>query len=124
MPDPTIPETTQSVIPTAYVPAEEMLKGSVIEMTVEEDTILLSECDLTLEMTTGSNLVYRKGYVAAVMKSEPIIHEGVVYLHEDFFQMYLRREDSDPCPQAGCSSPIGSCRTNDRAHIARSRPRQ
>ena len=95
VPDPTIPETTQSVIPTAYVPAEEMLKGSVIEMTVEEDTILLSECDLTLEMTTGSNLVYRKGYVAAVMKSEPIIHEGVVYLHEDFFQMYLRREDSD-----------------------------
>lgn len=94
--EPTVPETTQPVIPASYIPAEEMIKDSAIELTVEGNKILLTECGLTLEMTTDSNLVYRKGYIAAVMKGEPIIHEGVVYLHEDFFRMYLCRDYTDP----------------------------
>lgn len=91
-----VPETTQPVIPASYIPAEEMIKDSAIELTVEGDKILLTECGLTLEMTTDSNLVYRKGYIAAVMKGEPIIYEGIVYLHEDFFRLYLCRDYADP----------------------------
>lgn len=91
-----VPETTQPVIPASYIPVEEMIKDSAIELTVEGNKILLTECDLTLEMTTDSNLVYRKGYIAAVMKGEPIIYDDVVYLHEDFFRLYLCRDYADP----------------------------
>lgn len=97
IPETTVPETTLPQAPAESVCLDQMIEGSDITITREGETILLSEDGLTVELATDSLLVYRDGFVAAVMKSMPVIIGGNVYVHEDFYTGFLCKED-DPQP--------------------------
>ena len=89
----TVPETTAPVvIDDSMVCLDEVLEGSGIEIHIQGDGILLTEDELTLEMNPDSPLVYRGGYIAAVMDASPILAGGKVYVPERFVEDFLRRE--------------------------------
>lgn len=81
--------------PDGYISVNEMIEGTGIELSMEGDVILLSEDGLTLELSKNSRIVYRNGYVAAVMKAEPVVQNGILYIHEDFYRDYFCKADSE-----------------------------
>lgn len=91
----TVPETTSPQIPDGSVCLDQMIEGSDIEMTCEGQKIVLSEDGLTVELSTDSLLVYREGYVAAVLKDIPMVIGENVYVHEDFYKDFLCAEEAE-----------------------------
>ena len=61
-------------------------------MTVETDgeNIMLSEEGLILWLNLNSRQILRKGYIVGMMKAEPKIIDGKIYLPEDFYENFLK----------------------------------
>lgn len=84
------PETT--LANAGFYPLSELIAGSDIQMTVEGETIILSENGLDLELEIGSTLAHRNGYIAAVLKHSPRLIEETVYIHESFYHHFLNKQ--------------------------------
>ena len=84
------PETTlppdYHLTSTGHVRLDQLLEGTAISASVEDEKIILSEDGLVLELAVGSQWVHRDGYVIAGMMSHPRIHDGVIYVHLNAFQ--------------------------------------
>ena len=88
-------ETTAPVDLSGFVCIDELQRVSDIIQIVDGESIVLLEGGLRLELSTGSDLAYRNGYVAAVMQAAPKIVDGSIYIHEDFYQNFFCKEGTD-----------------------------
>lgn len=62
------------------------LQGSDIQIKASGNDIQLSEDGLTLQLSTDSVFAKRQGYRVAVMRSAPVVKNGDVYVHSDFYE--------------------------------------
>lgn len=92
LPETQPPETTAPIDLSSYVCIDELQRVSDIIQIVDGENIALLENGLRLELSTGSDLAYRNGYVAAVMQAAPMIVDGSVYIHKDFYQDFFCKE--------------------------------
>ncbi len=89
-PTTTPPETTlPQEVGDGMVELAPLLEGSDIEMTVEGETIYLSEDGLTVELRTNSRFGKRKDHYISTLKAEPQIIDGKVYVHEFYYKNVL-----------------------------------
>lgn len=95
LPETQPPETTAPIDLSSYVCIDELQRVSDIIQIVDGENIALLENGLRLELSTDSDLAYRNGYVAAVMKEAPMIVDGSVYIHEDFYKEFFCKEGAD-----------------------------
>ena len=95
LPETQPPETTEPVDLSCFVCIDELQRVSDIIQIVDGENIVLLEGGLRLELSTDSDLAYRNGYVAAVMKAAPMIVDGSIYIHEDFYQNFFCKEGVD-----------------------------
>lgn len=95
LPETQPPETTAPSELSGYVCIDELQRVSDIIQIVDGEHIVLLENGLRLELSTDSDLAYRNGYVAAVMKAAPMIVDGSIYIHEDFYQNFFCKEGTD-----------------------------
>lgn len=101
------PEETVPQVPDGFVSLNQVLKdeGSEIRVFCEGESILLSEDGLTVELSTDSVIVYRNGFVAAVMKEKPRITDGTVYVHAGFYRDFLCGEKDDQLAAEDIAQP-------------------
>lgn len=95
LPETQPPETNTQVDLSSYVCIDELQRVSDIIQIVDGENIVLLENGLRLELSTDSDLAYRNGYVAAVMKAAPMIVDGSVYIHADFSKEFFCKEGDD-----------------------------
>lgn len=88
-------QETLPPIPEEMVCLDEVIEGSDIQMTLEEDKILLHENGLELELSTDGVLGYRDGYVMAVLQMESIVMDGKVYVDGKVCESFLSKEGED-----------------------------
>ena len=95
IPETTVPPTTEPQAPSGFVSLNEIIAGTDITMSMEGETIRLSEDGLTIEMSIHRKEVYRNGYIAGIMKDKPIMEDGLVYIHEDFVRSFFCGNSAD-----------------------------
>lgn len=89
------PETTEPPVPSTHLNLNQHIAGSDITMTIDGETVVLSEDGLTVEFSINSREVYRGGYIMGLMMENPILEDGVVYIREDFFRYFFCKEGSE-----------------------------
>ena len=89
VPETTVPPTTEVRMPAGYVCLNELLEGTDIAMTAGGQTVTLSEDGLSVELSTYSKEVLRRGYIIGIMKDLPLISGDQVYIREDFFRQFF-----------------------------------
>ena len=72
-----------------FVCLNTVLQGSDIQIKASGGDIQLSEDGLTLQLSTGSVFAKRQGYGVAAMRSAPVVKNGDVYVHADFYEQLL-----------------------------------
>lgn len=95
LPEPQPSETTAPAELSSYVCIDELQRVSDIIQIVDGENIILLENGLRLELSTDSDLAYREGFIAAVMKAAPMIVDGSVYIHKDFYQDFFCKDGTD-----------------------------
>lgn len=87
-------EATETQIPEGMAELNTMIEGTDISLLVAGDQIRLEEAGMTVTLSTDSGLVYREGYVMAVMDSIPQIDGDTVLVDDVFYEEFLCGGDS------------------------------
>jgi hypothetical protein len=95
VPQTTAPEPTRYEPPAGFLNLNDILEGTDISLSVAETEIVLHEDGLTVSLSRKSRLVYRDGYVMAVMPYVAICRDEGVFIHEKFFRSFFCSENSD-----------------------------
>lgn len=91
----TEPIAVKPEIPEDYVCLNDLIAGTGISIKIQGPKILLSEDGLTLVLSTERKELYQDQYIMAVMKGNPILKDGKLYIQKDFFRSFFCEEGTD-----------------------------
>ena len=127
--EPTVPPTTEPVveepkIPEDYVCLNDLIKGTGITIKTAGPKILLIEDGLTIVLSEARREAYRDQYIVGVMKGNPILENGKLYIQKDFFRSFFCKEGTDRISMFYTikfyqEEAMGALRSPDRSEFTR-----